>query len=258
MGEDPLHVNPFPTYFMRLPTILAAATTIAFALSAPQVDAATMITFTAVGNGAAGSVSTGTLAYTAKVDDTSASGSAITYTVSDLDLDGSGGANDSIVVNFTVLTTPQPGSQIEVNGSAGTNWISVDSGSGSANFVNSGETLKLQFSSFGLNLNGSILTPTDLTFVGFIGGQLGAGSQGFNDSDETGEVNGQTFTGSDLTDGVFVLSDQTEDHLELTYTDTDFRLNDWSFEVSYNSIPEPSIVILGCFGLLGLLRRRRF
>ena len=171
--------------------------------------------------------SLGSITITAGIDDDTPSGSPITYVISDLDLDDTGGNNDSITVQFTASFTGS--GNFETNSSGGGNWLAVDGGTES-NFIDDPtESVTLAFDSFLLELNGSAADAGELTFDGFTGGEIG--KSGGVVATDTFIINGEVITG--ITSNQFSLSDGTKDSITFAKGNVNLRAVAWEFGITH-------------------------
>ncbi len=191
------------------------------------------------------------------ITDDVASPQPLAYTVTGLDIDGVGGENDQIVVNFIVsgvggnLQTKWDTSGTPQPGAAG--WLSA----GGVTLNVSGEYVQFDFASLSVDLNGGTGNGSG-TFDGFSEAGIGA----FNSVGETAVANGLALEyvadGSkviDLTGGGL------DSNLQVIY-DTSlgavgaWRPEAWSFQVT--AIPEPATLgLVMAFGGGILFIRRK-
>jgi hypothetical protein len=201
------------------------------------------------------------------VDNSASSTGNLAYTVSGLDIDGSGGFNDSFVISFTVSGDGQ---------NLQTKWNADDSAPENAGWLSSGgdllnaaaEYLQIDYNSITVNLNGGSGNGTG-TWLGF----TAAGVGGFSGS-EVAVFNGITldnsvdtsksfdFTGADV--AYDIGGGNTNDASLLADRRTaaggsgGWRPESWSFQVDVTAVPEPSAAaLLGLAGLALILRRRK-
>lgn len=198
-----------------------------------------------------GSVSGGgTLSDSILVGNNTVSGQPQQFIITGLNLNGS--ADDSVVINFTV-TTAGVGSTIQTSETTSTGWLAGGSGN---TMKTDGENLKISLASISVNIDGGTGNGIG-TFKGFTGVKMG-NWQALGADIAT--INGEQFTSVAAAE-TLVLTDQTSDSMEFTFTAADGDLGDWrplgtNFSIEASAIPEPSsMALLGLGGLALILRR---
>lgn len=209
-----------------------------------------------VGN-RAGSPSAGDGSNTATLDvstfilDDVAQPANLAYTVGGLDLDGSGGNNDSFVVTLVVSTDGQNIRTLD-NGSEPRNagWLS----SGGTTLNADGEFIQFDFLSLSVNLNGGTGNGSG-SFDGFTAARVGAFGAG-----DIARVNGTNVINGTDSALVDLTPEGLDSNLRFSFetaagTAGTYRPDHFSIQLSV--VPEPSsITLLGLSSFL-LLRRRK-
>ena len=180
----------------------------------------------------------------------------LAYTITGLDIDGAGGANDAIVVSFTVSTD---GQNLQTIWDAGlgvpknAGWLS----SGGNTLNADGEYVQLDFASMSVDLNGGMGNGSG-SFNGFSAVRFGS----FAAAGEVGVANGLIqdldtqgkdldLTAGGLDPNVKMIYDAAQGSVGNGY-----RPESWSFQVTV--IPEPGTLgLVALFGGVLLCRRRR-
>lgn len=222
---------------------IAQATTIAVTGAVNSTDAADQ-----------GSASLGTLTATTLVADNSdgtGAGQAQQFTISDLDLNGSGGANDSIVVNFIVTSS----NEILTSGSSAAGWLAGGTGN---NMDTDGESLTITFSSVLVNLDGGTGNGAG-SFLGFTGVTMGSWDydelNGLPEDQAT--INGIQYASTADNETLTIPSSNA---ISLLYDTGSSDFGSWrhlgsSFSVEV--VPEPSSSLMVGIAALGLMIRRK-
>jgi hypothetical protein len=187
------------------------------------------------------------------VADDVASPAPLAYTVTGLDIDGVGGANDQVVVNFTVNTDGQ-NLQTVWSGTEPQNagWLS----SGGTTLNANGEYVQFDFASMSVDLNGGTGNGSG-TFDGFSAVSFGS----FTVAGEVGVANGLTLALADGKD-LDLTAGGLDSNLQMVYDTAQgsvgggYRPEAWSFQVTV--IPEPAtlgmVLVIGA-GLLFIRKR---
>jgi len=218
---------------------------------------------TLVGNRAGnGTTNTATYDVSDFIADGDSSGSTLQYTFGGLDIDGIGGFNDQVVINFTVTghstlttlmdTTPDP----DVPRNAG--WLS----SGGQRLDANGDFTQLDFSTMSVNLNGGSGNGSG-TFGGFSEVELGS----FNTSGDIAVVNSSSYAFDSVGNIIDLSPGGNDSSLNVSWVDgtsatpggtPGYRIDNFSFE--FTAVPEPGSLALFSSGIalsILMLRRRR-
>ena len=225
-----------------------------FGATIASQGAATLINVDDANNGTGvdqgGTASLGTLSLSTQIPNFS-NNATLGYTVTGLDLDGIGGNDDEVVINF--LATSSTGN-INTRPLSGTNAQLGTSDGANGSFLNGDSSnLEITFSDISVNLNGGSNNGW-AAFNGFY--ELNLSS--FSTAGEETNINGDLYTVDGGNSNPFAISGNTlaidlEPDGEAT---TAFRLANWSF--SFSAVPEPSsTALLGLGGLAFALRRCR-
>ncbi len=177
----------------------------------------------------------------------------LAYTVTGLDIDGVGGANDKIVVKFTVTGV---GGNLQTSwGNSEPNnagWLSA----GDLTLDADGEYVQFDYVSMSVDLNGGTGNGSG-TFNGFSAVEIGAFEGG-----DTAVANGITLAYSSGSKTIDLTPGGLDSNLQVIYdsaqgsTGAGYRAADWSFEVE--AIPEPASMglIMAFGGAIFFIRRK--
>lgn len=211
----------------------------------------------------AGSPSVGDGSNTATLDvstfilDNVAQPATLAYTVGGLNLDGSGGNNDSFVVTLTVTTDGQ-NIQTLVNGAPeprNAGWLSSGGNAAAGNTLNTdGEYIQFDFASLIVNLNGGTDNGFGV-FDGFTAVRIGAFQTG-----EIARVNGIMVNFDTEGPIVDLTPGGLDSSVQISFDSASGSLGTYrpdNFGLQVSIIPEPSSVALLGLGCVALLSRRR-
>lgn len=231
-----------------LPALLATAV---------ASHAATITVGGAANSTTAGAATFGSVLTTTLIADNSTSPQNMVITVSALNIDGSGGDNDSVTLTFTATTD---GQNIQTSGTAAAGWLS----SGGTTLNADGEFVQMSFTSMSVDLNGGTGNGNGISgesFTGFTAldlGSWGAGHLAYVVLDSgTVQVDQASNASGDVTFAASQSVRTTFDTSQTTPSAGSYRPTNYDFDFEVNLVPEPSTALLGAFGLLALLRRRR-
>jgi len=196
--------------------------------------------------------SLGTLTKDANVID-GAGPQDLTFTISGLTIDDTGTADDSVQITFEANAFDGTDTPIDIEsgvGNSSAGWFSAG-----GVWLRNQRYVTLDYSSMTVNLSGG----TDNGFGDFLG-FTNLTVQSWSAGDEA-VLNGTNveFDSGDFTDGEFTLANTQGFRLDTQNIGlgTDFRAQDWDFELSVTAVPEPSSTALLGLGLSSLLLRRR-
>ncbi|NWK55808.1 sulfatase-like hydrolase/transferase [Verrucomicrobiaceae bacterium N1E253] len=181
-----------------------------------------------------GSASSGTLTCTTLVaDNTSgtAPGQIQQFTISGLDLNNSGGSNDSVAINFRVTGS----GNLQTN-TSGTGWLSP----GGTSLNGNGDEMTVTYESMSVNLDGGTGNGSG-SFSGFSAITMG----NWDNVNDTATINGEQFSYSGTTNETLPLTDTTQSSLSFSYTTADGDSGAWRplgshFTIEVNSAPPAS------------------
>jgi len=222
-----------------------------FGATIASQGAATLINVDDANNTTGGSASLGTLSLSTGVLN-NATNATLGYTVTGLDLDGIGGNNDEVDINFLVSSSSGNITTRGLVGGTGPEFGTTDGANGS--WLNGNNSnLEITFSDISANLNGGTNNGW-AEFNGFYELDLSNWTSAGEEVNINGVLN--TFDGGDTSP--FAISGNTL-AIDLEpdgQSTTQIRLRDWSF--SFSAVPEPSsTALLGLGGLALMLRRKR-
>ena len=222
-----------------------------FGTAIASQGAATLINVDDANNTTGGTATLGTLSLSTGVL-SNTNNATLGYTVTGLDLDGIGGNNDEVDINFLVSSSSGNINTRPLSGGTGPELATTDGANGS--WLNGDSSnLEITFSDITANLNGGSNNGW-AEFNGFYELNLSNWTSAGEEVNINGVLN--TFDGGDT--NPFAISGNTlaidlEPDGEST---TQFRLRNWSF--SFSAVPEPSsTALLGLGGLALMLRRKR-
>ena len=231
-----------------------------FGATIASQGAATLINVDDANNGTvaggfqSGTPSLGTLSISTQLAASNGSSAPMGYTITGLDLDGMGGTNDSVVINFLVTSSNGTiNARPTGTGSGDLGELATNDAGNNGSWLNSNNAnLEISFTDISANLNGGSNNGW-AAFNGFY--ELNLNSWG--GTDET-NINGVFYDASLGDTTPFAISGDTL-AIDLEpdgASTTQFRLRDWSF--SFSAVPEPSsTALLGLGGLALMLRRKR-